>query len=42
MANYEEARVKQLTITQLNKLKIVAKNNTGTTIRITKKNFEDE
>ena len=25
MANYEEARVKQLTITQLNKLKIVAK-----------------
>ena len=25
MTNYEEARVKQLTITKLNKLKIVAK-----------------
>ena len=41
MANYSEARVK-LTVTQLNKLKSVAKNKTGTTLRLTKKNFEDE
>ena len=41
MANYSEARVK-LTVTQLNKLKSTAKNKTGTTLRLTKKNFEDE
>ena len=38
MANYEEARVK-LTNTHLNKLKFTAKNETGITLRITKKNF---
>ena len=41
MASYEEARVK-LTNTQLNKLKSAAKNNTETTLRISKKNFQDE
>ena len=41
MASYEEARVK-LTNTQLNKLKSLTKNKTGTTLRITKKNFQDE
>ena len=41
MANYEEARVK-LTNTQLNKLKFAAKNKTGTILRITKKNLQDE
>ena len=41
MANYKEARVK-LTNTQLNKLESAAKNKTGTTSRITKKNFQDE
>ena len=41
MANYEEAGVK-LTNTQLNKSKSEAKNKTGTTWRITKKNFQDE
>ena len=41
MASYEEARVK-LTNTQLNKLKCLTKNKTGTTLRITKKNFQDE
>ena len=41
MANYEEARVK-LTNTQLNKLKSEAKNQTGRTLKITKKNFQDE
>ena len=41
MANYQEARVKQ-TNTQLNKLKSAAKNKTGTTLRINKKNFQDE
>ena len=40
--NYEEVRVK-LTNTLLNKLKFfAAKNKTGTTLRITKKNFQDE
>ena len=34
-------RVK-LTNTQLNQLKSAAKNNTGTTLRLNKKNFEDE
>ena len=41
MAKYEKARVK-LTNTQLNKLKSTAKNKTGTTLRITDKNFQDE
>ena len=41
MVNYEEAKVK-LTNTQLNKLKCSAKNKTGTILRITKKNFQDE
>ena len=39
--NYGESRVK-LTNTQLNKLKFAAKNDTETTLRITKKNFQDE
>ena len=41
MASYQEARVK-LTNTQLNKLKSAGKNKTGTILRLTKKNFEDE
>ena len=41
MVNYQEARVK-LTNTQLNKLTSVAKNKTGTILRLNKKNFEDE
>ena len=41
MANYEESRIK-LTNTQLNKLKSVTKDNTGTTSRITKKTIQDE
>ena len=41
MANYEEARVKLIN-SQLNKLKSAAKNKTGTTLRTTKKNFQDE
>ena len=41
MANYQETRV-ILTTTQLNKLKSAAKSNTGTTLRITKKNVQDE
>ena len=41
MANYEESRIK-LTNTQVNKLKSVTKNNTGTTLRITKKTIQDE
>ena len=41
MANCEEARAK-LTNTQLTKLKFAAKNNTGTTLRITKTDFQDE
>ena len=40
-ANYEEARLK-LTNTQLSKSKSAAKNKTGTTLRITQKNFQDE
>ena len=40
-ANYEEARVK-LTSTQLNKLISAAKSSAGTTLRIIKKNFQDE
>ena len=41
MSHYQEARVK-LTNSQLNKLKSTAKNKTGTTLRMNKKNFEDE
>ena len=41
MANYQEAIVK-LTNTQLNKLKSAAKSNTGTTLKITKKIFQNE
>ena len=41
MANYQEARVK-LTNTQLNKLKSAAQSKTGTTLKLNKKNFEDE
>ena len=41
MANCQEARVK-LTNTQLSKLKSTGKNKTGTILRISKKNFEDE
>ena len=40
-ANYQDVRVK-LTRTQLNKLKSAAKNKTGKTLRLNKKNFEDE
>ena len=39
MTNYEEARVK-LTNTHLKKIKSAAKNKTGTTLRITTKNFQ--
>ena len=41
MTHYEEARIK-LTNTQLNKLKSAAKNKAGTTLKIHKKNFQDE
>ena len=41
MANWEEARVK-LKNSQLNKLKSTLKNKTVTTLRITKKNFQDK
>ena len=41
IANYKEERFK-LTKTQLNKLRSAAKYKTGTTLRITKKNFQDE
>ena len=41
MANYEEARVK-LTKIQLNQLKSAAKKKTEATLRISKKNFQDE
>ena len=41
MTNYEEARVK-LTNNHLNKLKSASKNKTGTALRKTKKNFQDE
>ena len=41
MANYEEARVK-LTNTQIDKSKSATKNKNGKTLRITKKNFQDE
>ena len=41
MANYEEGRV-ELTDKQRNKLKSAAKDNAGTTLRMTKKNFQGE
>ena len=41
MRNYQEERVK-LTNTQLIKLTSAAKNKTGTTLRLNKKNSEDE
>ena len=41
MANYEEARVK-LTNTQTGKSKSATKNKNEKTLRITKKNFQDE
>ena len=41
MVNYQEVRVK-VTNTQLNKLRSVAKNKTGTILRFNRKNFEDE
>ena len=41
MTRYEEARIK-ITNSQLSKLESAAKNQTGTTLRITKKNFQDE
>ena len=41
MANYQEGRVK-LTNTQLNKIKSAAKNNTRTTLRTNKQNFQNE
>ena len=41
MADYEEARVKS-TNAQLNKIESEAKNKTGTKLRITKKNFQEE
>ena len=41
MANYEEARVR-LTNTKLNKLKSEVKNETGTTLKVTNKNFQEE
>ena len=41
MENHEETRFK-LTNSWLNKLKSAAKNKTGTTLRITQKNFQNE
>ena len=41
MAIYEEAKV-NLTNTQLKKLKSATRKKTGTTLRISKKNFQDE
>ena len=41
MVNYQEERIK-LTNTQLNKLKSAGKNKKGATLRLNKKNFEDE
>ena len=39
--SYEEARVK-ITNTELKNFKSAVKNNTGTTLKIRKKNFQDE
>ena len=41
MANHQEERVKLIN-TQLNKLKPAVKNKTGTLLRLSSKNFEDE
>ena len=41
MKNYEVARA-NMRKTQLNKLKSTAKNKTGITLILTKKNFQDE
>ena len=41
MVYYQKVRVKS-TITQLNKLKSAAKNKTGSILKLTKKNFQDE
>ena len=41
MADYQEVRFK-LIKAQLNKLKSSVKNNTGTTLRITPENFQDD
>ena len=41
MVNYEEERVKLINI-QLKKLESAAKIDKGTTLRLTKKKFEDE
>ena len=41
MENYEQARI-ILTNTQLNKLNSSVKNNTGATLKVTKKDFHDE
>ena len=41
MANYQQGKVK-LASRKLNKLKSVAKNNTGTTSIITKKSFQNQ
>ena len=41
MTIYEEPRVRLIN-TELNKLKSAAKNKTGTTLTITKKNFQHE
>ena len=41
LANYEDARVR-LTDNQTKELAPAAKNKTGTTLRITKNNFQDE
>ena len=41
MANFQEIRAK-LTNVQLNKLKYTARNHTGTTLKITRKNFQNE
>ena len=41
MKIYEEARVKLIN-TEINKLKSAAKNKTGTTLTMTKKNFQHE
>ena len=41
MTNYEEAKVKLITA-ELSKLKSVSKNKTRTTLKTTKKKFQDE
>ena len=41
MATYEQARVK-VTNTKINKLKSAAQNKTGQTLKISKKNFQNE